>query len=384
MSIIMILKSNRVFMTVDRKQLYVLFWIAIMGISHSSYSMYRPGLRSVWQQYLTSAGNIYAKSLAFNKSLSTVSALGLATKRIPFYRACTLPFYNQQRFLSSEMKEKLLERIRVASNQGDNKTVEQTIGFIQQNVPEILQLAQQAKKEPITQQEKSHAEFTSDTQFTHDFSSKQFYDEFEEMLKRQKSADRSPLRQVEDQIERNFEEYAKRKTYATINNVSHFPSATWKEWVTRDYNQYMDRVYAWIFDENNLTFTFEPFSAKEQHDLLGALRSYVQTENKKNGSLEELRDLIKSWDPVFGHMCNEPEAIRVGIKLFGNTYNEAIKKNIPLMESIKKNVPYFTPTNEDLGCSYAAGKLIRKHLRELVKFHRAELKQLLDDELTSR
>lgn len=368
-------------MIIYRKQLYVLFYIAIIGISHNSYSMYRPGLRSAWQQYLTSVGNIYAKSLAFNKNVSTSSALGLAAKRIPFYRTCTLPFYNQQRFLNSEMREKLLERIRVASNQGDNKTVEQTIGFIQQNVPEIMQLAQQAKKEPITQQETSSNDFTQDP-----FATECYDDPFLEMLKRQKRADRSPLGQVDNKIEHHFEEYVKHKTHATINNISPFPSSTWKEWLTKDYNAYMDRVYAWIFDENNLKFTFEPFSTEEKKNLLSALRDYIRTERNKNGAIEGLKDLLYSWDPVFGHMCNQPEAIKVGIRLFGSTYNKAIKENIPLMDSIKKNMPPydFTANNDDLECSYVAGKLICKHLKELIQFHRAELKQLLDDELTSR
>lgn len=363
-------------MIVDRKQLYALFFVMIVGTFHDSYSMYRPGLKPVWQQYLTSMRNAYAKSLAFNKNLSTTSALGLAAKRIPFYRTCTLPF-SHQRFLSSEMREKLLERIRVASHQGDKKTVEQTMGFVQQNVPEIMHLAQQAKNEPITQKE------SSDTDFTYDSSSNQFYDDFEEVFRRQCRMDDSPLRRVEEEIYDNLKTHIDHRIHVTINNISPFPSSTWKEWLTRDYNSYVDRVYAWIFNEQNLNFTFEPISTEEKHNLLQEFRNYIQADKKKN-SLQELRDLVNSWDPVFGHMCNQPEAIKVGIRLFGNRYNDAIKKNIPLMESIKKNMPYdFTPDNGDLNCSYAAGQLIWKHLYELIKFHRTELKQLLNDELTS-
>lgn len=356
------------------QKLQILLYITIaICIPQNSYAMYRSGLKPACQ-HLTSLRNTSATSLtpALRNNLSIISSLGSIAKKNPFLRTCTVPLSPQRRFLSSEMQAKLLERIRIASKQGDERTVKQTINFIKENVPEIEHLAQKATTEAITQQQPD---------FSHNHFSEEFYDEsFEDMLNRHKRyKGYSPLREVEDKLERNFEEHAQHKIHVTLNNTHPFPSATWKELLTRDFNPYMDRVYAWIFDENHLKFTFEPFSSEEKKNLLHILRHYIQIESKKKNALEELKDLLSHWDPVCGHTCNQPETIRMGIRLFGNAYNEAIKKNILLMESIRKNISSFTPTNDDLNCSYVAGKLIHTHMCDLVEFHQKELLQLFDE-----
>lgn len=76
-----------------------------------------------------------------------------------------------RRYLSSETEEKLLERIRVASNQKDTKTVDQTLNFIKQNAPELEDRARQATKEPITQKQQ---ELHNDNSFTDEFYSNLF------------------------------------------------------------------------------------------------------------------------------------------------------------------------------------------------------------------